>query len=473
MIMSFRLRIFITAAAIVAIVLAVVMTTAWFRVMEFEVGRLDARLCSEAKRLAMERFPSEDLQRLEGDIEEKLRLGNSELLLRFVDASDGREYQSKHWDDAVDLGRLDWAQVADTRRSNTDGLPGGRRGDPQGPVCDLASFNSHSDQWRVASSEVSQARGLVAANLAAPKTEIRHALQSALLIEIPISLILTALGAWLLSAFALKPINRLRESMKAVTPTALDQRLSGAAQDQEFKELITAYNTMLERLERSFQQASRFSSDAAHELKTPLTILRGRIEQVRRKAGDDELRADLSDLLDEVSRLSAITRKLLLLSHADAGKLELSLTQVDLTNILTEVMADAQLMAEDKVLTASIPDNLSLKGDALLLRQLINNLLSNSIRYSSPGGFISVQATQSCGMIEVRFANSSRAIAQPERLRFFERFFRGDAAHNRAVEGNGLGLSLAFEIAKAHKGDLALQPSSETEVHLLLTLPFE
>ncbi len=474
MTMSFRLRIFINAAAIVAAVLAAVMATGWFRVMEFEVGRLDSRLCSEAKRLAMERFPSTDLQRLEGDIQEKLRLGNrDQLLLRFIDEADGLTYQSAHWDDAVDLAHLDWVQATDARRPNTDSPPIEKRGNPQNSTCNLASFDSRADQWRVARSDVDQARGLVATNLNAPKVEIRKALLSALLVEIPISLILTAVGAWVLSASALSPVNRLRDSMKKVTPTALDQRLSGATQDHEFKELINAYNTMLERLERSFQQASRFSSDAAHELKTPLTILRGRIEQVRRKTTDDDLRADLSELLEEVSRLSVVTRRLLLLSQADAGKLELSLSTVNLTEVLTELMADAGLMAQDKALSSSIADGLSVKGDKVLLRQLLNNLISNSVRYSTPGGFIAVKAKQCLDCIEVTFSNSSRTIAAHERSRFFERFFRGDASHNRTVEGNGLGLSLALEIAKAHGGTLNLLPSIETEVHLQLTLPSE
>lgn len=472
--MSFRLRIFITAVAIVSLVLAAVMATGWFRVMEFEVGRLDGRLCSEAKRLAIEKYPSTDLHRLEGDIQEKLRLESSEqLLLQFSDASDGLGYQSLHWDDAIDLANLDWSQLEEPKRPPSRAPLGSPRDEGKGPVCLLSSFKLRGDHWRVARSGVSDARGLVAANLNAPKSEIKNALISALMIEIPISLSLTALGALLLSAFALKPINRLRESMKEVKPTALDRRLQINTQDREFRELIAAYNTMLDRLERSFQQASRFSSDAAHELKTPLTILRGRLEQVRRKTNNDELREDLSELLDEVGRLSAITRRLLLLSQADAGKLDLNLSKVNLTDILTEVIGDAKLMTDGKTLSSSIPDSLFVNGDSVLLGQLFNNLLSNSVRYSNASGFIDVSAKQQDGFIAVTFSNSCRSISAAERSRFFERFFRGDAAHNRAVEGNGLGLSLALEIAKAHGGNLVLVEGVETEVHLRLTLPAE
>jgi heavy metal sensor kinase len=469
--MSFRLRIFFTAAAIVATVLTAVMATGWSRVMDFEVGRLDQRLCSEARRMAMERFAPDELPRLAVDVQSKLALRDpSQLLLQFVDPNSGQRYQSTHWNDVVHIDSLRWSQDAELNLSPRGPVDGGARTPPRAG-CSFASFESKDDQWRIARAELSGAMGTVAANLIAQETEIQNALIHALLIEIPISLLLTGLGAWMLSAFALRPVNRLRESMRTITPLGLDQRVAVHSEDQEFKELISAYNTMLERLERSFQQASRFSADAAHELKTPLTILRGRLEQARRRADSDDLRADLSELLDEVGRLSAITRKLLLLSQADAGKLELNLEPFNLTDEMNEVLSDAQLMTEDKVLTSSIAADLFVNGDAVLIRQLMNNLLSNSVRYSPPGGAIDITVRHLSGNIEVVFSNSCRSIQLGERSRFFERFFRGDAAHNRHVDGNGLGLSLALEIAKAHRGTLVLLPSAENVVCLQLLLP--
>jgi signal transduction histidine kinase len=229
---------------------------------------------------------------------------------------------------------------------------------------------------------------------------------------------------------------------------------------------------MLERLERSFHQASRFSADAAHELKTPLTILRGRLEQARRKAGDAVLRDDLSDLLDEVGRLSAITRKLLLLSQADAGKLDLNRSAVKLSELLGEMVADAQMLAEARSLTSSIAPGLIVSGDRVLLQQLLNNLLGNALRYASADGFVDITAIRTSTHAEVVFSNACRPIGPEERSHFFERFQRGDAAHSRGVEGSGLGLSLAREIARAHRGELTLEPGPQTQVRLKLRLPF-
>jgi signal transduction histidine kinase len=271
----------------------------------------------------------------------------------------------------------------------------------------------------------------------------------------------------------MRPVNRLRESMKVLTPARLDQRLKSHGEDHEFAELIHAYNTMLDRLQQSFTQASRFSADAAHELKTPLTILRGRLEQARRKTHDAELHEDFSDLLDEVGRLSAITRKLLLLSQADAGLLDLNTSSVDLSEMITDMAADMSMLVEDRQLTSTIAPKLNVKGDKVLLQQLLNNLLSNAGRYSSAGGSISVTAKKHSNEVELLVKNSCNPITDIERKDFFKRFYRGDAAHNRQVDGYGLGLSLASEIAKAHCGMLTLEPGSETEVCLKLVLPLE
>ncbi len=470
--MSFRLRLFLTAAAIVAVVLAVVMFTGWSRVMNVELGRLDARLCSEAKRLAMEKFPAQELPRLEGDILQKLGITSRDhLLLHFEEATKGQRYQSMHWDEVI-LDAKGWHH-GDVSIGTIFSKPPEARNQPQANECLFSSFQSGTDRWRVAEAADHGAKGTVAANLIAPKAAIQTALISALTIELPIALLLTALGAGVLSALTMRPVNRLRESMKDLTPARLDQRLNDQGEDYEFAELIRAYNTMLDRLQQSFTQASRFSADAAHELKTPLTILRGRIEQARRKSSDPELQEDFSDLLDEVGRLSSITRKLLLLSQADAGTLDLHTRSVNLSEMLTDMISDLPMLIEDRKLSSSIAQDLCVAGDKVLLQQLLNNLLSNAVRYAAPGGTISVRARKTSNCVEVLVENTSHSITSDARKDFFKRFYRGDTARNRQVDGHGLGLSLAFEIAKAHGGELTLEPSPNTQVCLKLVLPLE
>jgi len=179
----------------------------------------------------------------------------------------------------------------------------------------------------------------------------------------------------------------------------------------------------------------------------------------------------LAEMLDEVGRLASISRKLLLLSQADAGRLALLRTRVDLSAMLNERVADTQMLGLTAAIDADIEDGLFLNADEQLVGQVLNNVLGNAIRYTPSGGRISVKARAVPTGVEVIFCNSVHRLSQAERARFFERFYRGDAARSREAEGHGLGLSLSRVIARAHGGELVLMPSAETEVVLRLTLP--
>jgi two-component system, OmpR family, heavy metal sensor histidine kinase CusS len=521
---SFRLRLFIISVLIVAVVLASVMLFGWSRVLSLEVEKLDVRLCMEARRMASQPTRPERMADVATDIASKLRLtSNTQLLLR-VDENDGAARPPVLlWPSLINPDQLNWrnasplldtqkqeAQKQDAQNNSDNRQPPAREFDPPAEhrprppprddmrqeneaysrssdspprpsrgLCSLASFTDQGHDWRVAKFESSefarsQRSSIIAADLATMKEELQSALNSALTIVIPMALALAALGAWLLSSLAMRPVNRLRLAMQTVTRNDLDQRLPTIGEDREFVELIDAYNTMLERLEASFHQASRFSGDAAHELRTPLTILQGRIEQALRANNDSAIQADLAGLLDEVGLMSAITRKLLLLSQADAGRLALHVEIIDLTALLDALITDARLLVEDRQLQVTIDRNLTLEGDQLLLRQLFNNLISNAMRYCLPppdSGWIKVNTEAHANGINVIFANRSHYISIENRQRFFDRFYRGDAAHNRSIDGTGLGLSLAREIARAHGGDLTLLASPLDEVVFKLWLP--
>lgn len=483
MAVSFRTRLFAVAALIVGAVLTTVITLGWSSVMKVEIERLDDRLCMEARRIATEPFHPDELPRLEADVALKLRLGSAEqLMLRFDPADGGPGFVSTRWNGAPLPEDLAWSAsrrmegLAPPPRRPQEELPDGLQSiaapaRPAPGACSLASFTGQASEWRAARFDLPFGRSVVAANLAAMKSELQGTVARALTIVVPLALMLTALGAWLLASLSLRPVNRLRDAMKTVTQQVLDQRLPSDGEDREFKALIGDYNTMLARLEASFHQASRLSADAAHELKTPLTILQGRIEQAISRSDHRTIQTDLTDMLDEVGRLATITRKLLMLSQADAGRLALYRAQVDLTDLLDELMDDAQMLVTDQKVSSAIERGLVAQGDALLLRQLFNNLVNNAVRYCRAGGWIKVRGRALAGGIEVIFANQTPTIAEADRARFFERFFRGNSSHNRHIEGSGLGLSLAREIALAHGGELTLKSGSRNEVRLRLWLP--
>lgn len=179
-------------------------------------------------------------------------------------------------------------------------------------------------------------------------------------------------------------------------------------------------------------------------------------------------------MLDEVGRLANITRKLLL-SQADADGLALHIVPVNLSELLGALAADApMLLGEPQRLSCDVAPDLAAHADALLLRQLFNNLISNALRYvKPPDGWIRLSGRHRPGGVDVVFANASEPIAAAERERFFDRFYRGSQAQQQRADGNGLGLglSLAREIARAHGGELTLEHSALDEVRLRLWLP--
>lgn len=282
---------------------------------------------------------------------------------------------------------------------------------------------------------------------------------------------LVALLAWYLSARAMRPVEHLTGVMLGLKASDLDQRVAADEEDIEFAQLVTVFNAMLDRLQRSFLQAVRFSGDAAHELKTPLTILQGQLEHAFTHAAKPEQEEALIEMLEEVRRLDSIVRKLLMLSRADAGQLQIPLSPIDLRPTLDELAEDIGLLDAERAVRLDLPPQLMVKGDADLLRQVLQNLVSNAVKYGLPGGWIALSARQHQGQWQIDVANASSGIAAEHRERLFDRFYRADHAHNRRIPGVGLGLSLAREIACAHGGELLLAQAGPESTCFRLCLP--
>jgi signal transduction histidine kinase len=523
---SFRARIFLVTALIVALVVAAVALLAGSTVLGQERQRLDERLCGEARQLARQPLPR-GLERREAHVATKLHLPSAEgLLLAFEGEDRGPALRSAAWPPGLDIDRLAWTTSGEPApgpeagerpgnpdeppRENGDGAPPAeppapgqppagfgapphmgpppppgapppgmpprpdfrdRAAPPPPRACELATFQVAGTEWRAARAVSPRGRALVAADLAASREELRAALRRATGVALPLALLLTAAGAWLLSTLAMRPVARLSAAMKAVDEKALGQRLPVEREDREFRTLIDTYNAMLARLEASFHQAQRFSSDAAHELKTPLAILQGQLERALHGAEKRAIQVDLAAMLDEVGRLSSISRKLLMLSQADAGRLPLNRRPVDLGAMLGECIADAQMLAPGLTIRCELAPGLQVQADEELLRQLLNNLTGNAQKYPPPDGWFRVQAESRLGGVEVQLSNSAPGVSREQQRRFFDRFYRGDAAHGRGVDGHGLGLSLARVIARAHGGELSLLPLAEDAVTLRLWLP--
>lgn len=297
-------------------------------------------------------------------------------------------------------------------------------------------------------------------------------IRNIILITIPTILAMVAFAAWFLAGQALRPLYRVNTAIGQLNAQGLDQRIPEGEADIEFAELIQVFNQMLGRLERSFQQTSRFSADAAHELKTPLAVLQGQLErEIQQAESGSRLQQSLGTMLGEVSRLGSILRKLLLLSLADAGRMRLTFSEVNLSELLQESVEDIELLAPHLSVMVAVEPQLRLPADPDLLRQVLQNLITNAVKYNRPDGWIRIETERIGQQVAVTIKNRSDDLSEDVRDRLFQRFYRADAAHSRRVEGAGLGLSLAQEIARAHRGDLRLAEAKPGETSMVLSLP--
>ncbi|MEX0331526.1 MAG: ATP-binding protein [Puniceicoccaceae bacterium] len=296
--------------------------------------------------------------------------------------------------------------------------------------------------------------------------------RKAIYLALPVALLVIALVAWYFAGKAVGPVRRLTAAASDITAEGLDKRLDAKGADPEFAELIQVYNEMLDRLERSFEQSRRFSADAAHELNTPLTILQGHLDLLVQSGSiDTESQQQLATIFEEVHNLKEVVRKLLLLSLADSGRLPVEAKEVNLSAMVEEIMEDTVLIDPDLQFQQTIEADIVISCDRDLIRQAILNVISNAIKYNRMDGFVKVQVRSGTDLVEIEVINAGPAIPEASAEQLFDRFFRSDTARETGKEGRGLGLSLAREFVKAHKGQLSLARNREDDISFLIQLP--
>jgi signal transduction histidine kinase len=290
----------------------------------------------------------------------------------------------------------------------------------------------------------------------------------------PFSLTMSILAAFFVTRKTLNPIKRIQASLRAVDTRDLTTRVPHLGEDKEFREFIDVFNNMLARLERGFLQASRFSSDAAHELRTPLTIMQGYVERaIDESEPGSKIQIQLRMISDEIDRLSSITQKLLLLAQADGGQLKLDFEFINVSDVLDELVEDMSLLDPPIITRGKIQKKLMFETDRALFQQLTNNLFTNAVKYNVPNGWIDITAWTEKNKLHIKLSNPTDSISEEFASKAFDRFSRGDGAHNRKVDGTGLGLSLCREIAHAHQGELSFDVFDQRIVTVEFTAPLK
>lgn len=272
---------------------------------------------------------------------------------------------------------------------------------------------------------------------------------------LPLLAVLAALGGFRITRRAFRPVTQMAETARAIgTGSDLSQRIETDGRGDELNQLGDTMNEMLARLQASFEAERQFSSDVSHELRTPIAVIRSQCEfALSGQAGEEEKREAFEAVLKQSERMNSIVSRLLLLSRAENGKFVPEREPVEL-NVLCETVCEEleAMAAERQVELAWNTEELQITGDETLLIRMVNNLVSNAIRYNRPGGSAEVSLRKRGKYAVLTVRDTGIGIRREDLGQIFNRFYRAD--RSRSSEGTGLGLSMAAWIARVHGGSI-------------------
>lgn len=294
-----------------------------------------------------------------------------------------------------------------------------------------------------------------------------------LLLGVPMVGLVAVGGGYFLVGRALGPVLEIARSAEHITLHNLNDRLPLTNTGDELEQLSLALNRMIVRLREAFEQNRRFLADASHELRTPLTALRAELESVVEEIGAVPARDRIGSALEEVDRLAKIVETLFAISRLEAGEAKQDWKPFDLSKVATSTVDQMVLLAEDKgiKMSCTAENNVTVEGDQSRIKQVIVNLLDNAIKHTPAGGRIQleVRSQKSAAIMEV--SDTGIGIPAAALPHVFERFYRVDEAHSRAVDGAGLGLAIVKSICHAHGGKVEVESTQNRGSRFRIELP--
>ncbi|MBF0282065.1 MAG: HAMP domain-containing protein [Zetaproteobacteria bacterium] len=293
-----------------------------------------------------------------------------------------------------------------------------------------------------------------------------------------LSIVISCVVGYMMARRALKPIGQITATAKAVSSGDLTRRLDSDVHDKEIRELITSLNSMFEDLESNFNAQKRFTADASHELRIPLTILKGEVEvALRHPRSEEEYKHLLGQHLDIIERMQRIVNDLLTLARADAGLLEVVQKPVDLSLLLQEIAQHHLILFDDhKIqLEMDIDDDLEILADAGHIERIVFNLLNNAFKFAPRNSTIYLSAHVYENEAVIMVKDQGLGISPDQQKRLFDRFYRVDDARARQSHhhggGAGLGLAICKRIVEAHGGAIRVESALGKGAAFFVHLP--
>lgn len=289
---------------------------------------------------------------------------------------------------------------------------------------------------------------------------------------IVIGTLVGAVLTWSMTRFGLRPLSRLTARAEQVSSSRLAHPLPETEMAGELKELSHAFNRMLARLDESFTRLAQFSSDLAHDMRTPLTNMLAEAQvALSQPRPADEYRAVIESGVEELQRLSRMIDNMLFLARADSAQRKLALQRVDARHEAQRMAAYYEIMTDEAGVNLSVTGQASFDGELLLVQRALSNLLSNAIAHAPRGSTVELHCAEIMGWAEVSVTDSGPGITSPHTEHIFDRFYRVDPARHNSASGTGLGLAIVKSIMEEHGGNCTVASEPHVRTTFLLRFP--
>jgi two-component system OmpR family sensor kinase len=278
----------------------------------------------------------------------------------------------------------------------------------------------------------------------------------AILASILVALILAVVSGGFIVRGALSPVSQITRTARTIeTSSDLSRRVDYSGSADEIGELATTFDHMIEHLNRVFQSQKHFVADASHELRGPLTVIRGNLDLLKRSLSEEDRRESLGAIEQEMNRMIKIVEDLLLLAEVESGQL-VERQAVVLKDVLLGELKRVETLAGGRKILVGRQEDLTTRGDAQRLKQLLGNLVDNAIRYTTEESTITLSLHRDGQWARLEVADTGVGIAPEHLPHIFDRFYRVDKARSRVSGGTGLGLAIVKGIAEQHEGKVTV-----------------
>ena len=313
------------------------------------------------------------------------------------------------------------------------------------------------------------------------ETRLLGFIQQILLVEMVLGLVLALFLGYFVSQRLLQPIRSMTDTVKSIEVSDLGTRLEVSDTKDELSELAVTFNRMLERIQQGFDQQQRFVSDASHELRTPVTVIRGYADMLSRWGRHDEetLQEGLEAIGSEAENMQELIEKLLFLARADQKRQILHKELLDMQALVGDVFRKMQMAVDSHHLQLLANEPAMVLADKVTMRQMLRIFLENAVKYTPAGGVIRLSSSrcpENAGCLELMIEDTGIGIAEEEQEKIFQRFYRVDSSRTKEAGqpgGTGLGLSIAKWIADRHGIKIRVESQPGTGTRFTLKIPLQ